>query len=269
MGYKTIILEREAGVAILTFNRPEKLNAWSIDLVDEMSDAIDEVSKDNNTKALIITGAGRGFCSGGDVQDELKNNPDGSIGAGFERVLQGGKATPLNVIPQLHGMQKPVIAAINGVAAGAGFSCALACDLRIASEKAKFSAVFILRGLVPDAGMTYFLPKLVGAGKAYELVFTGEMIDAREAERIGLVNKVVPHGELMKTAEELAVKLAKRPPLALRYAKRAISKGLTEVDLASHLDYEAVLNGLCWATEDFKEGVKAYLEKREPIFKGK
>ena len=166
-------------------------------------------------------------------------------------------------------MDKPVIGAINGIALGAGLSVATACDLRIASERAQFCMAFILRGLVPDCGGTFFFPKLIGSAKACELSLTGDTIDAKEAERIGLVNKVVPHEELMKVTEELATKLVNRPPIAIRYAKRAIYRGLTEADLSSHLDYEVSLNSMCNNTEDFKEGVRSFLEKREPVFKGR
>jgi enoyl-CoA hydratase/carnithine racemase len=278
MRYKTIILEKRSGMAILTFNRPETLNAMNVDMSEETADAIDEIGRDESTRVIIITGAGKGFCSGADVreelariagmQEELGETTEGGPGTIFERIMQG-KPTILTIPPRLRGMDKPVIGAINGIAAGGGFSIALACDLRIASEKAKFSMAFILRGLIPDCGGTFFLPKLIGSAKACELVFTGDIIDVNEAERIGLVNNIVPHEKLMETAEELANKLLKRPPIALKYSKRAIYKGLVEVDLASHLDYEIALNRMCTDSDDFKEAVKSFLEKRESVFKGK
>ena len=268
MQYKTIILEKKNGMAILTFNRPQTLNAWNAEMSEETTDAINEIGKDENTKVLIVTGAGRGFSSGADVRQELAKVAEGASGTIFERIIQG-KPSIVTIALQLRRMDKPVIGAINGIAVGAGFSVALACDLRIASERAQFSMAFILRGLIPDCGGTFFLPKLVGSARACELIFTGDIIDAREAERIGLVNKVVPHEELMKATEELANRFVKRPSIALRYAKRAIYKGLAEGDLPSHLDYEVSLNRMCMDTEDFKEGVRAFLEKREPIFKGR
>jgi len=267
MRYKTIILEKKNGIAILTLNRPETLNAWNAEMSEEAANAIDEISKDENTKVLIITGAGRGFCSGVDVRQGLAKMAEGDSETGFDTV-QGIQNIATTAI-QLRTMDKPVIGAINGVATGAGFCIALACDLRIASERAKFSMAFILRGIIPDTGGTFFLPKLVGSAKACELCFTGDIIDAKEAEQLGLVNKVVPHEELMKVTEELANKLLKRPPIALKYAKRAIYKGLAEADLSSHVDYEFSLNRVCVDTEDFREGVRAFLEKREPIFKGR
>lgn len=268
MQYKNINLEKNNGIATLTLNRPETINAWNPEMSQEAIDALDEIGKDENTRVLIITGAGKGFSSGADVKQELAKSIDGTPGSVFERVMQG-KASVLGATLQVRRMDKPVIAAINGVAAGAGFSFALACDIRIASEKARFSMAFILRGLIPDCGGTFFLPKLVGSAKACELIFTGDMIDAQEAEKIGLVNRVVPHEELMKSTEELANKLVNRPPLSLKYAKRAIYKGLTEIDLPSHLDYEAAVNRMCNDTEDFKEGVASFLEKREAVFKGR
>ena len=268
MQYKTIILEKRSGIAALTFNRPETLNAWNDEMAREATDAINEIERDENVRVLIVTGAGRGFSSGADVRKELAGIVEGASETIFERIMQG-KPSVVTIGLQLRRMDKPVIGAINGMAAGAGFAIALACDLRIASEKAQFSMAFILRGLIPDTGGTFFLPKLIGSAKACELIFTGDTIDADEAERMGLVNKVVPHEKLMEATEELANKFLKRPPIALKYAKRAIYKGLVEVDLASHLDYEIALNRLCTHTEDFKEAVKAFLEKREPVFKGK
>ena len=268
MGYNTIRVERKNGIITLTFNRPDTLNAWNPEMSEEAVAALDDITGDETAKVIIVTGAGRGFSSGADVKEDLSQMVEGVSGAGITRILRG-KASVLDVAIQLRRMDKPVIGAINGVAAGAGFGIALACDLRIASEKARFSMAFIMRGLVPDTGSSLFLPKLVGSAKACELCFTGDIIDAGEAERLGLVNRVVPHEKLMESAEELAHKLVKRPPIALKYTKRAIYKGLIETDLPSHLDYEVSLNNMCFATEDFKEGVNAFLEKREPEFKGR
>jgi 2-(1,2-epoxy-1,2-dihydrophenyl)acetyl-CoA isomerase len=268
MHYETISVEKRDGIAILTFNRPATKNAWNAEMQEETTNAIEEINKDENARVLIITGAGRGFSIGADVKDELSRVVEGASETIFKRITYGCPSL-LNIMLQLRKMDKPVIGAINGIAAGGGLSVALACDIRIASEKAWFCAAFILRGLIPDAGCSFFLPKLIGSAKACELAFTGDIIDAKEAERIGLVNKVVPHKELMQSTEELAAKLVKRPPIALKYSKRAIYKGLAETDLPSHLDYEVSLNRMCSDTEDFKEGVMAFLEKREPTFKGR
>ena len=268
MQYKTIILEKKNGMAILTLNRPETLNSWSDEMSREATDAINEIGKDENTRVVILTGAGRGFSSGIDVGVELKKIIERLPDTFFDRVMQG-KPTIVSIASQLRSMDKPVIAAINGTAAGAGFSIALACDLRIASETAKFSMAFILRGLIPDCGGTFFLPKLIGSAKACELIFTGDTIDAAEAARIGLVNRVVPQEKLMEAAEELANKLIQRPPIALRYAKRAVYEELTDVNLASRLDYEISIDRMLMDTEDCREGVRAFLEKREAKFKGR
>ena len=267
MQYKTIILEKRNGIATLTLNRPETLNAWNDEMSGEAADAISEIDKDENTRVLIVTGEGRGFSSGFDVR-ELARATEEASGTISEQMMQY-EPSVVNIGLQLRRMDKPVIGAINGIAAGVGFVIALACDLRIASERAQFSMVFILRGLIPDCGGTFLLPKLIGSAKASELIFTGDVINADEAERIGLVNKVVPHEKLAEATEELANKLLKRPPIALKYAKRAVYKGLIEVDLASHIDYEIALNRICTHTEDFREAVKAFLEKRQPVFKGK
>jgi len=264
MQYRTLALEKKNGMAILTLNRPETLNAINLEMSEEMADVINELSHEATTRVIVITGAGNGFCSGIDVRELLTRTARGGAETTFEGVMQG-KSTVLTVPIRLRSMRKPVIGAINGIAAGSGFSIALACDIRIASERAKFSMAFILRGLIPDCGGTFFLPKLIGSAKACELVFTGDTIDAEEAKGLGLVNSVVPQEKLMEAAEELANRLLERPTTALGYAKRAVHKGLTESDLLSHLDYEIAINRMCTDSEDFKEAVKSFLEKKGTI----
>jgi len=266
--YSTIIVEQRDGIAILTLNRPETLNAWNEQMSSEVASFINKIDAHEGVRVLIITGAGRSFSSGADVKDELAKVAEGAPVTLFERIMWG-RPSVVTIPLQLRRLDKPVIGAINGIAAGAGFAVALACDLRIASETAQFSMAFILRGLIPDSGSTLLLTRLVGSARACELIFTGKTISAAEAEKMGLVNKVVPQEKLMEVAEELARTLIKRPPIALKYAKRAIYKGLTEVDLASHIDYELALNRMCTHTEDFKEAIRAFLEKREPVFKGR
>ena len=263
MIYEEIAFEKEKGVAIITFNRPDKLNALSPRLRVDIARAIDDVSDDEETRVLVITGAGRGFCSGADLSVRSSNNP-ADLGLGERYRLD-----PVGwLCIRIHNLHKPTIAAVNGVAAGAGLSLALACDMRIASETARFGSIFVKRGLVPDNGSTYFLPKLVGVAKACELMFIGDLIDAKEAERIGMVNAIVPPDELMPMTMDLATKIAKGPPLTIQLTKRAIYKGLTR-DLTSQVEYEAYSQAIAGATEDAEEGVRAFMEKREPEFKGR
>jgi len=270
MSYEDILLEKEGGVATLTFNRPDTLNAWNDRMGEESVAALDEVRKDSDVRVLVVTGAGRGVASGAEVS-ALAGAGLGTpqFGDGLVGRSMRGQPGVWDVSIAIRNLPKPVIAAVNGVAAGAGLSVALACDIRIASDKARFSQIFVKRGLVPDSGATYFLPRLVGLAKACELVFTGDMIDAAEAERIGLVSRVVPHDDLMKVTWELAERIANGPPITIQLAKMALYKGSVAPDLEGQVYYESLLQSMCFATEDFKEGVQAFLEKREPDFKGR
>jgi 2-(1,2-epoxy-1,2-dihydrophenyl)acetyl-CoA isomerase len=180
-----------------------------------------------------------------------------------------GKGTVLGAVVMMRSVRKAVIAAINGPAVGLGFSIALACDMRIASDRARFSAVFVKRGVGPDTGVSFTLPRVVGFPKACELLLTGDMIDAAEAERIGVVNKVVPHDQLMTAAKELAERIAKNPPLAVASHKEALYKSMSETDLIEQLKLEVAIQDKLLNTEDFKEAAAAFLEKRPPVFKGK
>jgi len=269
MSYKTVILEKEDGIAVLTLNRPETLNAWNAEMQTEGVAALEEVDGDDAVKVLIITGAGKGFSSGADVRQELSLTGKTPWMETVTGRIVSGKPTVVAVMLKIANLGKPVMAAVNGEAAGAGFALALACDMRIASEEARFNMSFLRRGLIPDCGATYFLPRLVGLGHASIVVFSGDTIDAKEAERIGIADRVVPHTDLMKATKDLATKMAKNPPIAVRLAKKALHQGLIEPDLASHLNYEIYANSVLMNTEDFKEGVNSFLEKREPTFKGK
>lgn len=252
--FKKIIVENEDGVAKITLNRPEVLNALDTEIVNELKTAIKNVGEDESVRAVVITGTGRGFCSGADL------GASGDVVTGLSEVH--------TIIKGITNMEKPVVALINGAAAGAGLDLAMACDIRIASEKAKLSEIFVKRGLLPDCGGTYFLPRLVGLSKAKELIFTGEIIDAKEAERIGLVNKVVSAEELESTGMEMARKLAKGPTLAIGKAKIAINRAVaTNLDSALKDAFNAM--SFILGTEDALEGVMAFVEKREPKFKGK
>ena len=259
---QTVLLRVEDGVAWITLNRPDRLNAFAGDMRDRLHDALEGAATDPGVRVIVVTGAGRGFCTGADVEvmsDLLQRGDD----ATFETLVQAG----LRVIQRLRSIQQPVIAAVNGPAAGAGASLALACDFRIASERGSIGITFNRIGLHPDWGATWTLPRLVGPGRAAELVMTGRMVEAREAERIGLFDRVFAEDwfedEVRKTAKELAAK----PPLALRLAKRTLAASLAS-DLDSMLAAEGERQMLCFRSADAKEGITAFNEKRKPAFRG-
>lgn len=243
MDYQDIILEEKDGIATLTLNRPERMNAISNRMREELTDAFSRIKRDDNIKALILTGAGeRAFSTGADAGERL-------IGKKIE-ASRHERIKPVGWIgEELYHLSKPVIAAINGVTVGAGLAFAMLCDIRICSENARFSLVYIRRGLIPDCGSTYLLPRLVGMSKALELMWTGDFIDAREAERIGLVNKVVRKEGLMQEAAKLANRLASGPSVAIELIKLAVRKG-TENTYENQLDFESRAQQLCMITED-------------------
>ena len=259
MDHDHLIYVKDSGIATITLNRPKKMNAFTPSMHRAMSVMIEEAASDDEVRVLVITGTGRAFCVGADVK---------ALEEGFDaqpRDLTGAARELLSVA--LVRMRKPVIAAINGIAAGGGLDTACACDIRIASDRARFSSVFVRRGLVPTMGGTYFLPRLIGTDRACELIWTGDLIDAREAERIGLVTRVVPHDELTSAVEELALKLASGPPLAIAGAKKLIYKGLGQA-LEPALDDIMREYAELSRTEDHREALRAFLEKREPRFNG-
>ena len=259
MSYEGLTLEKEAGLATLTLNRPEQLNAISIPMIQSIGKAIEDIDKDDSVKVLIITGAGRAFCAGLDVTTfkEVEEMSAKELGD-----LMHALSLPL------YNLAKPTIAAINGITAGAGLSIAMLCDIRIASEKARFSSAYIRMGLVPDAGATYFLPRIVGTAKAMELMMTGDNFDAAQAQEMGFLNKVVPEEEVMKVARELADRIAKGPFIAIKLIKQAIRRGIHN-SLEQQIEFECLADYICFKTEDHKEGVRAFFEKREPKFKGR
>lgn len=264
MSYKDLILEKKNGIATITLNRPDRLNALGKTLIfDELPGAINECGADRDVRVVVVTGAGKGFCSGADVGELLGS------GAGINK--REGKAfmEPTGFYARdLRRIGKPTIAAVNGVAVGAGFSLALACDIRIASDAARFGVLQVKRGLIPDCGTTSTLPQAIGLSKALELMYTAEIIDAREAEKIGVVSRVVQAADLMKVSMELAAKIARGPAVALALTKKLVYDSLNE-DLETHLDRESFALNVAEGTEDFAEGVKSFMEKREPVFKGK
>ncbi len=251
----------EDGIATITFNRPERLNAVTEAMRTEVHRLAMELRTDESVKVLVFTGAGDAFSSGAD-SSELTADYSGAIEPYILKRPLGWWALPVRHFP------KPTIAAIPGITAGTTFSLALACDFRIASEKARFSMVFVKRGLVPDNGATYYLPRMIGASKALELMLMGDTFDAREAERLGLVNRVVPHEDLMKVTREFAARIASGPSVAIELIKKGVYKGVSG-DLEGQLDFETLAQRICFQTEDFKEGITSFLEKRQPKFKGR
>jgi enoyl-CoA hydratase/carnithine racemase len=264
VAYDTIVFETEGSIALLTLNRPERLNAFDLHMSDEIIDALDRVQGESRLRVLIITGAGRAFCAGGDVRTPGEIGTERTPMEARDWLKRLGQRLPL----ALQQLEKPVIAAINGVAAGGGLDLACACDLRIAAETATFISVFARIGLFPGTGGCWFLPRLVGIERACELIWTGESIDAHEALRIGLVGRVVPPEQLLPTARELAGRLARAAPLAVRLAKNAIYRGLQQ-DLATHLDWAATAETITLTSEDHREGLAAQRERRQPRFQGR
>ena len=263
MTYKCLLYDVADGIATLTLNRPERLNALGDTLRDDLHDAVTRAAEDSDVRVMILTGAGKGFCAGGDVKAMNENKERGASRPLMEKVAPGRDRTVL----ALRDAPKPVIAAVNGAAAGAGMNLALACDIRLASAAAKFAQAFVKRGLHPDWGGTYFLPRVVGAAKACELIFTGEIIDAQEALRLGIVSAVHAPEALLPAARALARKIADGPPVAIRLAKRAIYHSL-ECDLRQALEFETYAQNICFETQDAREGISAFVEKRPPAFRG-
>jgi 2-(1,2-epoxy-1,2-dihydrophenyl)acetyl-CoA isomerase len=260
--YEYIQVVEANGVATITLNRPDKLNAFIGHMRRDLAEALEHAGSDRNTRVVIITGAGRAFCAGGDIAftAELMQQRDAEE---FSRILGAGR----RVILAIRQMTKPVIAAVNGPASGAGCNLALACDMRIAANTATFSQSFAKVGLHPDWGGTYFLPRLVTPNKACEMFFLGESIDAAEAARLGIVNQVVAPEELESATMELAQRLRAAPPIALAAAKHAVYMSQA-AELEEMLRYETEAQLRCFESDDGHEGIHAFLEKREPKFTG-
>lgn len=261
--YAYLLLGKAEGIARISLNRPEILNAMNFKLLAELHDAIENVRNDPEVKVLVITGVGKAFSSGIELKialEEIVKAPQLEL---LERVKKIHE-----MMYSLYTMDKITIAAINGLAIGLGLTLTLACDLRIASEKAMLATGYIRLGLHPDGGLTYFLTKLTNTAKALELLLTSDFIDAKEAERIGLVNRVVPHEKLNEEVASLAKKIAQGPSIAIKLLKRTIHECIN-ADLKTILEREALAITLSAKTEDAEEGVRALIEKRPPQFKGK
>lgn len=258
--YKTIKFETSNGSALITLNRPEVYNAFDETLSFELQDALKKTQKSGEIRAVVLTGEGKAFCSGQDLKDIAKQK-NRSLGESIRK-----RYNP--VIKAMRKIEKPVICKVNGVAAGAGCSLVLASDFVIASEKASLIEIFINVGLVLDSGSSYFLPRMVGSHKAFELATMGSKISAKEAGQLGLVNKVVPPEELDKAVEEVTSYYVKAPTKAVGMMKKMLNKS-TYSDLETMLDYEAYCQEIAGRSEDYHEGVQAFMEKRKPEFKGK
>ena len=257
MPYKTIIFERKEQVAWISLNRPRAGNIINLELANELVDACSAINQDDHVRVVVITGVGEVFCSGCDLA-ELRTIST----ANLKRMNSASLSSKA-----VAGLNCPIIAAVNGDALGAGLELALSCDIRICSENARFGFPETSYGIIPGGGGTQRLPRIIGKGKAAEMVITAEPIDAKEAYRVGLVSKVVPRQKLETEAEEIAGKLVSRAPIAVRYAKEAVTKGM-DMTLAQGLRLEADLSFLLQTTKDRAEGIKAFLEKRKATFKG-
>jgi 2-(1,2-epoxy-1,2-dihydrophenyl)acetyl-CoA isomerase len=259
VSFENILYEKKNGVATVTLNRPQAMNAFTIQMNGELQQALKDADDDKSIRCILLTGAGRGFCAGQDLKGRTPEKK-GSLGASLRKLYNP-------IILRLRRTEKISVAAVNGVAAGAGCNLALACDLRVASEEATFIQAFARVGLAPDCGGSIVLPRLVGLSKAMELLLLAEPVDAREALRIGLVAKVFPAEDLAGAARAIAEKIA-HGPRSLGLIKRAVNRAVMR-DLAAQLEYEAYLQEIAGRSSDYDEGVSAFIEKRTPTFTGK
>jgi 2-(1,2-epoxy-1,2-dihydrophenyl)acetyl-CoA isomerase len=260
--YQTILYEAAENIATITLNRPDVLNAVNQMMGTELLEALKIAGQDEEVRCLIITGSGRAFSAGEDIQDLRGQYERGENPRLGERLLN--KYNP--IIRRIRQTPKPIIAAVNGIAAGAGAGIAYACDIRIAADTAKFIQAFIRVGLAPDSGTSFFLPRIVGFAKALELCLTGEELTSKDAERLGLVAKVVPTDQLISTTREVAAKMAQGPTKAIGLTKRALNKSISS-DLEGVLEYESYLQEIAGATSDHIDAVRAFFEKRKPVFR--
>jgi len=258
--YQNILVGKQDGIVTVTLNRPESLNAMTVDMGDEVTQLVQELKQDQDARVLILTGAGRAFCAGG-AKGNLQSRTSGSSNAEPPKVFY----TRFLALRQL---EIPTIAAINGHAVGAGFCVALACDMRVAAADAKMGLNFVRLGIHPGMAGTYTTPRIVGMAKACEVIFTGKLYTGEEAYALGLVNRVVPSGKVMDEAFALAREIAANAPIAVRLAKKALYKG-DDALLDAAIEIESDYQAYTWTTEDAKEGITAMTEKRTPRFQGK
>jgi 2-(1,2-epoxy-1,2-dihydrophenyl)acetyl-CoA isomerase len=253
MNYESLLFEKKDGIATITLNSPDKLNAISTKMKESLFAAMDEVNKDDSIKVVILTGAGRGFCAGHDISEIAGGaNKEPSV---YERL------NTMSSEASFYKLDKPVIAAINGACVGAGLSLALSCDIRIASDKAKFGSAYVKLGAAPGLGMTYWLPRIIGPAAALEFLFTGKVILGPEAKLIGLVNQVVPAEVLMKASQEMAAQIAQYPVIALALTKRLVYRSMID-DVAHHYDWENWAALVTMQTKDNKDAMNNFVEKK-------
>ncbi|MEW6262702.1 MAG: enoyl-CoA hydratase [Thermodesulfobacteriota bacterium] len=261
MAFEQIIYHKEESLGWITLNRPESLNALTAQLKRELASCLDEIEADDEVKAVIITGAGKAFCVGADIKERTRMNLSGPRFYFFQRKTQ-------DLFLKIENFMKPVIGMINGAAIGGGCELALTCDLRVAAENARFGLPEAKIGVMPVGGGTQRLPRLIGEGRAKELLFIGDPIEAREALPIGLINRLTSREELKTETVELAKKIIANPPLSIQFIKRAVNAG-SRLDMASAVDFETQCASILMETEDRREGFNAFLEKRPPVFKGR
>ncbi len=259
-----VLTERRGGVALITLNRPESLNALSVTMARSLLSELERLGREPAVRAIVVTGAGRGFSSGGDITFMESVMERGGRFDDFRPLVDAGRDLAI----ALDKIDKPIVAAVNGAAAGGGMSLALACDVRWASEKAKFAQSFVRIGLHPDYGSLYTLPRMIGASRALELMWTGDLVDAEEALRLGLVSRVLPAESLLLETLSFAERLAHGPAVALAEIKRSVRRSLGYT-LGQALEREITAQERCWNTQDAREGFAAFLAKREPRYEGR
>ena len=262
MNLEHILYELKGKVVWITLNRPERYNSFGGLMRQELLEALKTAAADDSARVVVITGNGKAFCTGGDVKEFASGETKA-----LSPTVSAKRHAMCESVLTINQMEKPVIAAVNGMAAGGGCNLALACDIRIASDLARFGQVFTQRGVHPDWGGIYFLPRLVGYAKAAELIFSAEVIDAAKALEYGMVNKVVPHEELIVATDEMATRMAGNAPIPIAFAKRGL-QNFQKWDLGQALDYESYALEVCMKSQDVIEGFGAFLEKRDPVFKG-
>jgi len=269
MDFETIVIKKEGHIATIVLNRPDALNAITRKMFEELKFALRDINEDPDVRVMVLTGAGRAFCASVDMKEAGAKVGERLLPhMSVEEIREFLRHFPQSVTLGIRNMEKPTIAMVNGLAVGDGFDWVLACDIRIGSENAKFMNAFVKMAAFPNTGATWLYPRIMGLGKALEMLYTGDWIGAEEAHRIGILNKLVPAGELETVAMDLARKIAKGPPITIKWLKLQTYRGL-EMSLETALELAADGEAITLSTEDHIEAVAAFLENREPVFKGK